>query len=113
MRVFRHLYLRYVIVYLTAMLFLNLSFLRVEVAWLNCDDSSDLIENIAFLLSSSEEERESGETEDTFKEVDLLSHESLTYNISFFELSQGIKWLLNDRFFYHSYLKKFNPPPES
>lgn len=116
MQFFRHSYIRSIIVYLTGITFLNLSFLQVEVTLLKKTQNNQLIENIALLLSAaaSEEERECGESKDNpnAKEVDLISHQSIIQHSSFFVLTQNIKWLSNEGLFNHAYLQKFSPPPE-
>lgn len=114
MQFFRSSYIRSIVVYLTGITFLNLSFLQVEVTLLKHTKNHQLIENIALLLSASEEERECGETKDNpnAKEVDLISHQSIIHHTSFFVLTQSIKWLSNEGLFNHAYLQKFSPPPE-
>lgn len=113
MQVLRCSYIRFVVIYLTGITFLNLSFLQVEVTLLKQSRNNALIENISLLLS--EEEREAGASEDSHvnaKEVDFILHQSIIHHTAFFELAESIKWLSNEGLFCHGYLKKFSPPPE-
>lgn len=78
MKTYRNIVFRNLMVFLTGLLFLNMSFFLAEVKALKLDRDKNLLENICKLIAGSmtEEEKEacpSSEGSDTFvKEIDLL-----------------------------------------
>jgi hypothetical protein len=103
--------MRYIIILLMGLTFLNVSFLQVEINLLKSVTGNTI--TLSILAELCEEQRGTGETEDdqNDKESKFVhpSVEQYYHNISY---SQDIKWLVLEAALHRGYLKKFSPPPE-
>ena len=114
---FRQKYVKKVMIFVTGITFLNMSFFLAEVAALKLTKNKAMMENIARLISGAgfEEERDiCGETsEDSFSEVDLHNHHhGFNQHNALYLIAQRRGDLWNDQFSSSGYRETFSPPPE-
>lgn len=117
MHLFRVRWIRSIVLINTMILFVNLTFLQIEVVLLGLNENRELISSFSFLLdlNAIEEQQEKSETPDNdpAKEVDIMLHDAHFHHASLFLLSHSAGHLSNDDLYDHGYLKKFCPPPEA
>jgi hypothetical protein len=103
--------MRYIIILLMVLTFLNVSFLQMEINFLKSISGKGI--TLSILAEVSEEQEGTGETDDdqNDKESKFVhpSAEQSDHSISY---SQNLKWLVLEAALHRGYLKKFSPPPE-
>ena len=120
MIIFRQKYAKSVMIFLTGITFLNMSFFLAEITALKLSGNKALIENIAKLISGGGLEEEKDACSETaeggdiaVKEVDLLAHHAFIHHAALSLIAQQRNGILTDIFSYSSYLEIFSPPPEA
>ena len=103
--------MRYVVILLMGLTFLNVSFLQVEINLLKSITGNTIA--LSILAELCEGQEGTGETEDdqTDKESKFV-HPSAEQYFHCISRSQNIKWLVLEAALHRGYLKKFSPPPE-
>ncbi len=103
--------MRYIIILLMGLTFLNVSFLQVEIKLLKSVDGNNI--TLSILAGLCEEQEGTGEADDdeNDKESKFVQPLAEQYDLSI-SYSQNIKWLVLEAALHRGYLKKFSPPPE-
>lgn len=109
MKVFRLRTIKRLMLFITGITFLNMGFFAAEASMLNL--KTKLVQTVA--SSGFEEEREhETSSQDSVKEIDLLTGFVFTHNTTFVLFAEGRKVIGNDPFANHHHLEIFCPPPE-
>ena len=101
----------------TALIFLNIGFVMMEVKILGFDKNRQLMENISKMLAGAafEEERDTSpqsSTQSLAEEECLPGHQAASYSGCYFLIAEHASFLRNDGRIENGYRKKHYPPPE-
>jgi len=109
--IFRGNFTRYIVILLTGLTFLNVSFLQMEIKFLKQLTGNSA--SLSILAEVLEEKGAAGEEDDqNDKETDLIFHPSTEHSFYSILHSRNAKWLILEASLHRGYLKKFSPPPE-
>lgn len=109
MRLFRFKAIKRLMLLITGITFLNMGFFVAEASMLKL--KTKLVQTIT--SSGFEEEREhETSSEDSVKEIDLLTGLVFTHNTTFILFAESRKVVGNDPFANHHHVEVFCPPPE-
>jgi hypothetical protein len=111
MKFFRLAYIREMMIVLTGVSFLNMGFFLAEVAVLELDKCSKLVENLVNTGFEEERESESGDSSEE-KVVDLMNPHSTEHAVVLLYSLPEKKFISPDPLWDTHYLEEFSPPPE-
>lgn len=114
MQIFREKSLRFILSFITGLLFLNMGFFLMEVRLLGLHKDRQLMENISKMIAGAafEEERDCPVQSSGFAEGYMAGHHSGNHSACYFLIAEYDSHLFNDGTSEHGYLKRFSPPPE-